>query len=943
MKLKTLLLLSIYLLTSFSSKADNNPLWMRYSKISPDGNQIAFCYQGDIYKVASQGGVAIQLTSNESYDYTPIWSPDSKNIAFASDRKGNFDIYIMSAQGGKAKRLTTNSAKETPSSFSADGKHILFSAHIMDDVQNAMFPKSYLSELYSVSIDAKRPIQVLTTPAEKAVYSKDGKQILYMDRPAGENIWRKHHTSSVTRDIWIYNTKDNSHTQLTHFKGEDRDPIFSSDEENIFFLSEKSGSFNIWNLDTESKKLEQLTFYKNNPVRFLSKSDASTLCYGYRGEIYTQEKGEKAKKVNISIINDNTMSVEKYMNTSSGARQMSVSPNGKEIAFVMRGDVYVTSVDYKTTKQITQTPEQERSVSFSPDGKAILYAGERNKSWNLYQTKKLKEEEKYFFNSTLLKEEVILESDEETFQAKYSPDGKEIAFRANRTEIRVINLKSKKTRVILDGKWNYSYTDNDLSYSWSPDSKWFVVDYNAKTRWPNSDIGLIDAQGKKIINLSNSGYIDSNPKWGMNGNAIYWTTDRNGMRSHGSWGSLEDVYAMFLNQESFDKFILNKEEAELAKEENKKSDEDKKKSKDKKESKIKDINIEIVDIEDRIVRLTINSSRISNAILTKDGTKLYYLSSLGANYDLWVHDFKESNTKKIVKLSGYNYNMQMSKDGKSLFFSSGSSIKKINIANNKVSTIKYSSEMYLNKFLEREYLFEHVWRQTREKFYKKDMHGIDWDEYKKEYIRFLPYINNNYDFSELLSEMLGELNASHTGSGYRSRIANGDRTANLGVFYDNRYTKDGLKIAEIIDKSPLKKAKSKARKGCIIEKIDGIAIKANEDYYPLLNHKSGKKVLLSLYNPNTKERWEESIKAISSWKLSDLLYQRWIKFCRAETERLSDGKLAYVHIKGMNDASFRNVYSEVMGRYYDKDAVIIDTRYNGGGHLHEDIEVLFSV
>lgn len=950
-KLLTCLALSLVAASSYAA----TPLWLRDVQISPDGTEIAFCYKGDIYKVPANGGTATQLTTQASYECSPIWSPDSKQIAFASDRNGNFDLFVMSADGGAARRLTTHSASEIPSTFTTDGNYILFSASIQDPANSALFPTSAMTELYKVPVTGGRTEQVLGTPAEMVCFDKSGKTFLYQDRKGFEDEWRKHHTSSITRDVWLYDSENGKHTNLTAHAGEDRNPVFAPDGQTVYFLSERDGStFNVYSFPISSpQSLKTVTHFKTHPVRFLSMGSNGTLCYTYDGEIYTQKQGDKPQKVKIDIIRDDQNTIAD-LNFSNGATSATVSPDGKQVAFIVRGEVFVTSADYNTTKQITHTPAREAGLTFSPDNRTLAYASERNGNWELYMAKIARKEEANFPNATAIEEEVLLPSDKtERTYPQFSPDGKELAFIEDRNRLMVINLETKKVRQVTDGSTWFS-TGGGFDYSWSPDGKWFTLEFIGNRHDPYSDIGMVSAQGGKIINLTNSGYTSGSPRWVLDGNAILFITERYGMRAHASWGSLNDVMLVFMNQDAYDKFRLSKEDYELqkelekeqkntteAKKNDKKKGDNKEKSEEKKEEKVKDIVVELNNIEDRIVRLTPNSSDLGSAIITKDGETLYYLSAFEGGYDLWKMNLRKKDTKLLHKMDAGWANMEMDKDGKNLFLLGSNTMQKMGTDSESLKPISYQAHVKMDLAAERDYMFNHVYKQEQKRFYNLNMHGIDWDAMTKAYRKFLPHIDNNYDFAELLSEYLGELNVSHTGGRFRPQLK-GDATATLGLLYDWNHNGKGLLISEVVEKGPFDHARSKVKAGNIIEKIDGQEITPESDYSVLLNGKARKKTLVTLYNPQTKERWEEVVVPVSNGVMSDLLYARWVKQRAADVDKWSNGRLGYVHIESMGDDSFRSVYSDILGKYNNREGIVIDTRFNGGGRLHEDIEILFS-
>lgn len=944
--MKKILLALIAPLATASAMAQSDPLWMRFPAISPDGKTVAFSYKGDIWTVPANGGQARQITTNPAYDAYPVWSPDSRQIAFASSREGSMDIYVVGRDGGAPRRVTTDSGDEYPMAWRNDST-IMLKASIMPKATSIMFAN--FSQVYEVSDKGGRMRLFSDIPMEDISVGNDG-ALLYHDNKGYEDPFRKHHQSPICRDLWLY--KGGNYTKLTNFAGEDRTPVWGGDNNTYYYLSEEDGTFNVYKRRIGETAKTQLTHYKGNPVRFLTRSTDGTLCYAYDGAIYTLKEGSQPVRLNLSMVADDGSDKLQRQVLRSGATEFAVSPSGKEIAFVVHGDVYVTSTDYTTTKRITDTPEQERNVNFSPDGRSLVYASERGGLWQIYQTSIVNKDEKQFTYATQLKEEQLVKSSLVDMQPAYSPDGKSVAYIEDRGALKAVDVKTKAVRQLMDGKFQYSYSDGDLWFQWSPDSKWLLSNYIGHGGWNNSDIALVPADGsQKITNLTNSGYNDNNGRWVLGGKAMLFMSDRAGYRSHGSWGAEDDAYIMFFDLDAYERFRMGKEERALYDEAHKKEKADTtkkkkpliklgKKAKDgKKKDEAKTLKFDLANCRDRVMRLTVNSSHMADAILSPGGDTLYYQAKFEGGYDLWKHDLVENKTEIVMKNVGYG--LEADKDFKNLYvYNNG--IKQIDIAKNSQKGIDFEANFNYRPYEERAYIFNHVWQQVKDKFYDPKLHGVDWEGYKKTYAKFLPYINNNYDFRDMLSEMLGELNGSHTGARYYPDGAT-LKTAALGLFFDNDYEGDGLKVEEVINRGPFAVRNTGVKKGCIIEAIDGQKIAKGSDYTSLLDGKAGKMTRVSVFDPSRKKRFDVVVRAISRSAQADLLYRRWVDRNREMVDSLSNGTIGYVHVKAMDSESFRTVFSQLLSNSMrQKKAVIVDERHNGGGWLHDDLCTLLS-
>jgi len=888
------------------------------------------------------------------------------SVAYASDRYGNFDVFTIPAAGGSATRLTYHSASDFPSDFSPDGRKVVFTSSRLDRQTAVVFPSRAMSELYQVAVDGGAPQMLFTTPAIDARWNASGERLLYHDRKGYEDDYRKHHLSSIARDIWQYDVTTDTHSRLTDFPGEDREPVWGENEESFYYLSEAGGATeewgghsNVWIYDLATSASQQLTHHQQHPVRSLSRSDNGDICYSFNGELYLLENGAaEPRRLSVSVNYDVRQPEFEFVKQNSGITEMSLSPNGREIAFIIRGELYVTATDHDATRRITDTPEQERSVSFSPDGRELLYAAEREGSWNLYRARLSRDEDSYFHCGSNWLEEPVLVCDTDVFQPSFSPDGREIAFLEERTTLRVLNLKKNTVRTVLPGGLNYSYADGDQWYQWSPAGEWFLVEYLDKNRW-SGEVGLLAADGKsEPVNLTLSGYEDYHPRWIGDGSMMIWLSDRYGMRSHGSWGSQMDAFALFFTREAWDEFKLDPAEYALLKEQRgDDDDEEHKGDHEEREKEERDtkrnrftppelpdpLEPELDGIEERRARMTRHSARMTDTLMDPEGEMLYYLARFEKGYDLWQYERREGEIKLLAKLKANRAgSLTWDQEQKRILLLADGAVLQINPQSGEQETISYNAEMRLRTNEEREYIFDHVWRQTLKKFYVKDMHDVDWEFYRDNYRRFLPHINNNYDLAEMLSEMLGELNASHTGSGYRHRDPGGSTTASLGIFPDLEWEGAGVLIAEIIENGPLQKAESRIAAGTIIEKIEGQVIEAGVNWYPLLDHRVEVLTTLSLFDPESGERWQEIVKPVSAGTERELLYQRWIDSRREETEQLSEGRIGYVHVRNMSDYSFRETFAEILGRQSGMEALVVDTRFNGGGNLTDDLATFLS-
>ena len=942
--------------------------WFRQAAVSPDGRQLLFCALGDLWRVPTDGGTATALTRDGAWDGYPVWSRDGKRIAFASDRFGDLDIFVMNADGSDLRRLTFHDADDLPSDFSVDGERVLFSSARMDSAASSYFPSGSLPELYEVPVNGGAPKRLFTNPAREARWSPDGARIAYREEKAYESQWRQRDVNAFARDIWIYDLASGEHRKVTDNAGGDHSPLWSGDGRALFMQSEiDGGTFNLRRVDLADGASTSLTAHEVHPARGLSGSDDGLLVYAWHGDLFALRGGEKAERIPIALPADRLLDAPQPRPAAEAITEFDVSPDGAEIAFVSRGEVFVSDAEFGITVRVTDTPEQERSVSFAPDGRALLYAAEYDDGWAIYETRLTDDNEPRFAAATALETSLVYRADDgEAFQPQYSPDGEMIAFVENRDAIRVMQRDGSEARTVFPARFNYSYSDGDMNFHWSPDSRWLVADYSPRGYYFNKDIGIAPADASAPPrDISLNGYHDGGPRWHAGGDVVIWYSDRYGMRTHGSSGAEGDTVAAFLTEAAWRRYGLTEQERALLEEHGGEeddeegaaaADEDKDGEEGDDEAASYDIatllnlppqredgapiDIDFDAIERRTVRLTEYSSDLADAALTDDLSTLYYLSRTEGGYDLWRRRLHDNETAKVATLGAGSASLRLVGDEAVIVLADGALMRgELGEDSVALEPVEIGGELALRADAERNYLFRHVWRQVNDKFYDPDFHGVDWRAMRAAYAPKVAAVSNNRDFAELMSEMLGQLNASHTGMYYSARAgAADDATTALGAFLrtDER---PGLIIEELIPGSPLSGERLDVRRGDRIVAINGTRIDARTNPYALLNRQAQALLRLTL----ARDGAERSLR-VRGWSAGEqaaALYRRWIERRRAIVEERSAGRIGYLHIRSMDDRGFRQTFTELFGRNLDKEAVVIDTRFNGGGWLHDDLVTLF--
>jgi tricorn protease len=930
-------------------------LWLRQPALSPDGSRIAFSYLGEVCVVSAEGGVARVLTRDPGTDGQPVWSPDGRSLVLSTTRHGNADLYRLDLDSGAEQRLTWHSARDTP--WFVDGQdRVWFSSSRGEGAACAIFPNGRFDELYSIGLDGKGLRRELETPAHFPDRRPDG-ALIYQDVRGVEDDFRKHHTSSAARDLWLAPADGSEHRRITSFAGEDLEPAWLPDGTSYAWLSERGGTLNIWQTRLEGGTPVQLTHHAGHPVRSLTVAATGRMCYTQDGALWTLDPGDEPRRLAVQVPLAPRSGDAITELHGEGALGAVLSPDGAWIAFTVRGDLFVTSTAHGTTRRLTETAWQERDPCFTPTGDSIVFVSRKPGDWRLGLARTEGDRAGGWLEQPRLAVEPLGPAGQQPLAPQVSPDGKQVVFMAERCAVRLLTLADGKVKELLPLERHYTYTDDGNRLRWSPDGKHVALAALDSARW-SDELWLLPVDGSPRFNISDSGYEDFHPVWSADGQSLYCLTDRSGMKVHGSWGFSSDIWMHALSDSSWWRHKLSEERFEFlvkADEDSAGEEESEELAKPARGSKPararkrdKDVDkapdapvLDLAAARWRRDRITLASAEVADFVVLEDGERILSLARFEDRYELWETLPRKGEMSRFADL-GLEDGASLAVDADQAFvyvLGGDEGFLKVDLESAEVEPVGWNAEIRLDPAAERRALLEHVRIQVRDRFYDPKLHGVDWDGLCDHYASFLPHIDTMDDFAELLSELLGELNASHTGAFSWSGSPVDDSSAELGLLLESDGT-GGLAIGEVLRDGPFDQPGITVVPGERITAVNGHSLADAEDLARELNRRAGQPLAVTL--AGSKGSRDLTVRPWGRGEQREALYRRWVRRNEARVDSLSGGRLGYVHIRDMDDPSFRRLVDRALGPYSDREALVVDTRSNGGGNLANDLVQFFS-
>ena len=920
--MKCLFVLAAFMAAAPAFAQTTNDYFLSAPCLSPDGQAVVFSLEGDLWKSGTKGGSAVRLTGMEGYETDARFSPDGKWIAFTGRQSGNADVYVMPAGGGNVKQLTFNSGPDVVSAWSWDSKSIYFSSDKMGQVSG-----------YKVSIAGGTSQRVFGNyffqyDHNLVPHPLTG-EIFFNDTWESDfQVSRKRYKGPFNPDIQSYNPVTKQYKRYTDWEGKD---FFASIDKtgNIYFISdEANGEYNLYTFTNEKKTA--LTHFSSSIKTPLVNANGGSVVFEKDYQLWLYDvKAGKAEKINIDIVRNNVLPREKDYEVRGAISAFDISPDAKKMAFISRGELFVSDVEGKFIREINRgSAERVSEVKWLADNKTLLFSQTLDGYQNWYTIAA--------DGSTALKQ---LTSDKgDNRSVTFNKDKTKAVYYSGRNEVRIMDLKTFESKTIAkDEIWIF----NGSVPVFSPGDEYIAFTAH---RDFEEDIFLYNTKDNKTINLTNTGIMETSPLWSADGKYIYFTSAR--LKPSYPFGPQNShVYRVAL--EKLDEPYRYDKYNELFKEEKKDTTQ---KDTVKKDSTKKDSTqktaaakppVVTVDMDGLMDRLELISPSFGGqqllGLLQKDNktTVLYGSNHSEGRNALWktvLEPFENPKTEKIAGTEGGSSDIAGS--GDKYFILQNGTINKLNLDANKLDPVSISFTFRRNLQAEFSQMFYETWAQVEENYYDEHFHGVDWKKIKSYYAQFLPYMSNRSDIRTVLNDMLGELNSSHQGFytfGSDEAVSLRSVTMETGILFDNEapYT-----VKHVARRSNADKKGIDVQPGDILEKVNDETVDKNidRDYY--FTRPSPDREIRLTFNRNGRAI---TVNVHPQRGLGTNLYDEWIDNNQEKVDEKGKGRIAYTCMKNMGTGELDNFIVDMTRDFYHKDALILDLRYNTGGNVHDEV------